>query len=112
MPRLGEGAVALQHGHHHRTEGPQDGRKRREAFRGAGHAGGQGVAQGLLTVEEDLALVGEMPVEGALGDARPCRDLGRGDLVEAAFRVQVEGGLLQAQARRSSIARHPRSIAR
>ena len=42
------------------------------------------------SAEEDLALVGEVPEEGALGQSGTGGNLRGGGLVESPFRVQVE----------------------
>jgi hypothetical protein len=50
----------------------------------------------LLPVEQHLALVAEMPEEGALGQADGFRNLRGGHLLEPASREQLEGRCLKA----------------
>lgn len=49
------------------------------------------LAEHLFPPEEDLALVGEVPEEGAVVHARPGGDVGGGRGVVPALPVQVEG---------------------
>ena len=72
----------------HRVEWPGVGRR-------SGHAGEDPLAQDGRPPEEHLALVGEVPEEGALGQPGALGDLRGGGLVEAAFGEQCERGLLQ-----------------
>jgi hypothetical protein len=84
--RLGESSIALQE-RHRGAVGPLQRGERAQSFGGIGHGADQGLAQAGLAVEENLALVGEVPIEGALGDARPRGDLRDGDLVEAVLLI-------------------------
>jgi hypothetical protein len=79
-------------------EGAEQYVERLQAVGRLGYRPGQFGAQVGLAVEEDLALVREVPEERALVDAGPGGDLRRGGLVEAALPVQVEGRLREAAA--------------
>ena len=50
-------------------------------------------------VEQDLALVGEVPEERSLRQTRPPGDLRHRGLVEPALDVELQGGLLKPAAR-------------
>ena len=71
-------------------EGAQQYLERLQALGRFGHRLHQRRAQVGFAVEEHLALVREVPEEGALVDAGPGGDLRRRGLVEPAFPVQLQ----------------------
>jgi hypothetical protein len=73
--------------------------KRRCVIRGLGDRGDEHRAKLVLAVEDDLAFIGEVAKEGALGESCARGDLGDCGLFVAVLEVQLERSELQAPAR-------------
>src|SRR6185312_3369915 len=73
--------------------------KRRCVVRGLGDRGDEHRAKLVLAVEDDLAFIGEVAKEGALGEPGALGNLGDGRLFVPVLEVQLERSELQAPAR-------------